>query len=226
MKRLDTSRLSRPRLCVQSLAPAFGDNYKPGYVGFTRTGSSQMSTGIAYVTRWSRLSDIHVSHVLVVTGNNECVEAVGGKGIVKSPLNKYFDDPKTQIFFRRPRKCTAAVGQRIAGVALAQAGIKYDDLVLAAQMLEASFLRRWMLSYFHGTPGQFLGRLLNRDNRWICSELAAYCLDCQPEYADKGVLAKPNHAIDPQELFEDQEVFASWHVEPEEGPKSSTVRTA
>ncbi|TSA33308.1 MAG: hypothetical protein D4R65_07930 [Verrucomicrobiaceae bacterium] len=226
MKRLDTSRLSRPRLCVQSLAPAFGDNYKPGYIGFTHTGSSQLSTGIAWFTRWSRLSDIHVSHVLVVTGNNECVEALGGKGIVKSPLNKYFDDPKTQIFFRRPRKCTAAVGQRIAETALAQVGTKYDDLLIAAQMLEASFLRRWMMSHFHNTPSHFVGRLLNRDIRWICSELASYCLDCQPEYADKGVLVKPDYAIDPQELFEDQEIFANWHSEPEEGPKSSAARLA
>lgn len=224
MKRLDTSRLSRPRLCVQSLAPAFGDNYKPGYIGFTDTGSSPLSTGIAYFTRWSRLGDLHVSHVLVVTGNNECVEAVGGRGIVKSPLDKYFDDPKTRIFFRRPRKCTAAVGQRIAETALAQVGTKYDDLLLAAQMLEAGFLRRWMMSHFHGTPGHFIGRLLNRDSRWICGEFASYCLDCQPEYADKGVLAKPGHAIDPQELFEDQEIFAGWHSEPEEGPKSSASR--
>lgn len=226
MKRLDTSRLSRPRLCVQSLAPVFGDNYKPGYIGFTHTGSSLLSTGIAYFTRWSRLSDIHVSHILVVTGNNECVEALGGKGVVKSPLNKYFDDPKTQIFFRRPRKCTASVGQRIAETALAQVGTKYDNLLVAAQMLEGSFLRRWMMSHFQDTPDHFVGRLLNRDSRWICSELAAYCLDCQPEYADKGVLAKPNYAIDPQELFEDQEIFASWHSEPEEGPKSSAARPA
>lgn len=226
MKRLDTSRLFRPRLCVQSLAPAFGDNYKPGYIGFTHTGSSLLSTGIAYFTRWSRLSDIRVSHVLVVTGNNECVEALGGKGVVKSPLNKYFDDPKTHVFFRRPRKCTAAVGQRIAEAALAQVGTKYDNLLIAAQMLEGSFLRRWMMSHFHDTPDHFVGRLLNRDSRWICSELAAYCLDCQLEYADKGVLAKPNYAIDPQELFEDQEIFANWHPEPEEGPKSSAVRPA
>jgi len=226
MKRLDASRLSRPRICVQSLAPVFGENYKPGYIGFTHAGSSLLSTGIAYFTRWSRLSDFHVSHALVVTGNNECVEALGGKGVVKSPLDKYFDDPKTQIFFRKPRKCSAAVGQRIAETALAQVGTKYDNLLIAAQMLEGSFLRRWMLSHFRDTPDHFVGRLLNRSSRWICSELAAYCLDCQPEYADRGVLAKPNYAIDPQELFEDQEIFAGWHSEPEEGPKSSPARPA
>jgi len=44
--------------------------------------------------------------------------------------------------------------------------------------------------------------------------LAAYCLDCQPEYADKGVLARPHYAIDPQELFEDMEIFAAWKQDP------------
>ncbi|MEI6277906.1 MAG: hypothetical protein WCQ16_00825 [Verrucomicrobiae bacterium] len=226
MKRLDTIRLSRPRLSVQSLAPEFGENYKPGYIGFTHTGSSLLSTGIAYFTRWSRLSDIHVSHALIVTGENECVEALGGKGVVKSPLAGYFNDQKTQVFFRKPRKCTPALGQRIAETALAQVGTKYDNLLIAAQMLEGSFLRRWMMSHFHESPDHFVGRLLNRDNRWICSELAAYCLDCQPEYAGKGVLANPNYAINPQELFEDQEIFANWRTEPEEGPKSPLLRQA
>ena len=224
MKRLDTNRLARPRLCVQSLEPAYGDNYKPGFLGFTQTGSSMLSVGIAHFTRWSRLSDIHVSHVLVVTGKNECVEALAGKGVVKSPLEDYFNDPKTQIFFRKPRKCTAGIGQRISETALAQAGTKYDSLLLAAQILESSFLRRWMMTHFHEAPGHFIGRLLNRDPRWICSELAAYALDCQPEYVDKGVLANRSCAIHPQELFEDQEIFANWRTEPEEGPRTPIVR--
>ena len=147
MKRLDPNSLARPRLCVQSLEPAYGDNYKPGFLGFTQTGSSMLSVGIAHFTRWSRLSDIHISHVLVVTGENECVEAVGGKGIVKSTLDRYFADPKTQIFFRKPRKCTQSLGQRIAETALSQAGTKYETLLTVAQMLEGTFLRRWIMHH-------------------------------------------------------------------------------
>jgi hypothetical protein len=224
MKRLDTNRLARPRLCVQSLEPAYGDNYKPGFLGFTQTGSSMLSVGIAHFTRWSRLSDIHISHVLVVTGENECVEAVAGKGVVKSTLDRYFADSKTQIFFRKPRKCTQALGQRIAETALSQAGTKYETLLTVAQLLDGSFLRRWMMSHFRESPDHFIGHLLNRDNRWIAAELAAYCLDCQPEYADKGILAKHRHAISPQELFEDGEIFANWNADPEEGPKPPAAR--
>ena len=223
MKRLDASCLARPRLCVQSLEPAYGENYKPGYIGFTHSGSSLLATGIAHITRWSRLSDIHVSHVLVVTGENECVEALGARGVVRSPLDKYFNDPKTQVFFRKPRKCSPALGQRIAEVAIAQVGTKYDTLLTAARVLERSYLRRWVLSHFRENREHFVGHLINRDARWICCELAAYCLDCQPEYADRGLLSRPHAAIDPQEFFEDPELFANWRTEAEEGPKSSVA---
>jgi hypothetical protein len=213
-KRLDLSKVPASRVCVECLPPTFGDNYKTGYIGFTHSSKSPVAAGISYFTRWSRLSDIHVSHVMVVTGENECVEALADKGVVKSPLQKYFDDPGTRIFFRKPRKLTAEIGARLAETALAQVGTKYDHLLLAAQLLEGSFLRRWIYSAFRESPDHFVGRLLNRQDRWICSELAAYCLDAQPEYADKGVLAKPHYAIDPQELFEDADLFAAWKSEP------------
>ena len=215
-RRIDTARLAVPRLQVQSLPPSYGENYKAGYIGFTHSDASVVSRGIAWFTRWSRLSDLHVSHTLVVTGDNACVEAVLDKGVVQAPLDKYFNDPKTQIFFRKPRKCSNAIGARIAETALAQVGTRYDHLLLAAQMLEGSFLRRWIHSTFRESPDRLVGSLLNRDARWICSELAAYSLDCQPEYADKGILAQPNYAIDPQELFEDEEIFAAWRNEPAE----------
>jgi len=55
--------------------------------------------------------------------------------------------------------------------------------------------------------------LLNNEKRWICSELAAYCLDEQREYRGKGILAKPEDTIDPQELFEDETIFEPWKSE-------------
>ncbi len=213
-KRIDTSRVGAHLIGVDCIPPSFGDNYKPGYIGFTHSDKSLVSQGIAHFSRWSRLSDIHVSHVLIVTGENEAVEAVADKGVVKIPLSKYFEDPHTRIFFRKPKKLTNDLAARIAGTALTQVGARYDHLLLAAQVLEGSFLRRWIYSAFREAPDHFVGRLLNRDDRWICSELASYCLDAQPEYADKGILAKPHHAIDPQEFFEDQELFAAWKQEP------------
>ena len=217
MKRLDTRRLASPRFCMQSLLPAFSDNYKPGYVGFTYTGSPLLSRGISYFTRWSRLSDIHVTGVLVVTGENEGVELTGGREVTKVDLAKLFDDPKTQIFFRKPRKCTSSLGEAIAATAIAQVGTRFDQLVVAAQILEGSFLKRWISSQF--APARFLSRLAQRDGRWLGAELAAYCLDCQPAYAGRGLLGRTSCEISPQDLFEDEELFSAWSQEPVEGLK-------
>jgi hypothetical protein len=39
----------------------------------------------------------------------------------------------------------------------------------------------------------------------------AYALDNQAECRDVGILKDPHETIDPQELFEDNEVFKDWH---------------
>jgi hypothetical protein len=59
---------------------------------------------------------------------------------------------------------------------------------------------------------QNISKLLNNKERWICSELVAYCLD-QPPYEDKGILKDPWDTISPQELFEDPlgALFEPWH---------------
>jgi hypothetical protein len=225
-KRLALALHASSRLLAENVEPVYGETYRQGFIGFTHSTKDPVSRGIAYFTRWSRMSDMHVSHVLVVTGQNECVEALAGKGVVKTPLEKYFSCARTRIFFRKPRKLNAGIGRRIAEAALGQVGTRYDHLLLAAQMLEGSFLRRWILSAFKDSPDRFVGRLMNRDDRWICSELAAYCLDCQPEYADRGILAKPHYAINPQELFEDAELFAAWNNEKPGGSKKSGKSTA
>ena len=62
-------------LKIDSITPVYGDNYNKGYIGFTYQKKSIVSIGIAFITRWARLSHIKVSHAFVVTDENECVEA-------------------------------------------------------------------------------------------------------------------------------------------------------
>ncbi|GAB4169980.1 MAG: hypothetical protein Fur0032_08720 [Terrimicrobiaceae bacterium] len=200
----------KPHVCCEHIQPRYGDNYKQGYIGFTHRAGDPVAEGITYFTRWSRMSDIRVSHAFIVAGPNEAVEAIPSRGVVVTPLEKYFADRRTEVFFRKPRKLTSSLGHRIAEYAKEQVGTKYDHLLIAAHLLEGSFLRRWIQSAFRQSADDLLGRMLDRNERWICSELAAYCLDSQPEYADRGILARPHHAIDPQELFEDLEIFAAW----------------
>jgi hypothetical protein len=53
-------------------------------------------------------------------------------------------------------------------------------------------------------------RLFNKKRRFICSELAAYALNQQPEYHGKGILAQRPFSIDLQELFQDRVIFEPW----------------
>jgi hypothetical protein len=195
------------------LAPSYGDNYDVGYIGFTSPVTQQdvISVGIAYFENYHRLSDISVTHAFIVTGENTCIEALMGKGVVEDPLQAYFNDPKTHIFFRKPADYTRDTGHRIAESARPELGKKYDDLLIAAYALRGSFFGRFVQDIFGKAPTTDLNDFLHTNGRWICSELAAHCMDVQPEYHRKGVLADGDFTIDPQELFEDEIIFTPWH---------------
>lgn len=82
--------------------------------------------------------------------------------------------------------------------------------MIASQAIQGTFIGKLINSVFNGKPDELVSKLLNRDDRWICSELVAHCLQLQPEYADKGILLRPSDTIDPQELFEDPVIFEPW----------------
>ncbi|MDT8391679.1 MAG: hypothetical protein RRC34_14360 [Lentisphaeria bacterium] len=193
-----------------SVSPAFERNYRLGHIGFTYRSDSLISHGIAYFTRWTRLSDIPVSHVLIVTGADTCVEAVKGVGVVETPLQRYFDNETIRISFREPVRLTSELGRRIADTATSQVGADYDISLILAQALDGSFLGRLLHRFFGEDHHLKVSDWLNHPDRWICSELAAYALDTQPEFHDRGILAKPDAAIEPQELFEDTVLFKPW----------------
>ena len=196
---------------ITSVEPKFGDNYKTGYVGFTYNNVNAASLGIAYMTRWAKISDIRVSHALLVTGENECIEARVQHGVVRSDLKKYFDNPHCQIFFRKPIGLTGEIAARMKKLAEKQVGTKYDFNLIAAEALQGTVIGKFINTVFKGSPDRLVSKLLNEDNKWICSELVAYCLDEQPEYKGKGVLHNPTDTIDPQELFEDSVIFTPWN---------------
>ena len=197
-------------LKVKSIEAIYGDTYKKGYIGFTYYNTSVVSRGIAYMTRWARMSDIKVSHTLLVTGENKCIEAHIQNGVERSDLEKYFNDPNCQIFFRKPVGLNKTIANNLENVAAAEVGTKYDKALIGSQALQGTFLGKLVNKIFKGRPDKLVSKLLNRDDRWICSELVAYCLSEQNAYKNKGILRHPEETIDPQELFEDTVVFEPW----------------
>jgi len=194
---------------IQYVEPEYGKHYAKGYAGFTYHKDHIFAHGTAWFTRWDRMSDIIVTHALLVTGENECVEAVGS-GVRKSDLQSYFDDPECQIFFRKPRGLNDDIAERLKQKAYPEIGKAYDNTLIVDDALYGTLLGRLLNACTGGNVHDWLSRQMDEADKWICSELVAYCLDSQPEYRDKGILSHPNCAINPQQLFEDDEIFAPW----------------
>ena len=196
-------------LQVDSIVPVYGENYDKGYIGFSYEKGAIVSIGIAFITRWARISDVKVSHAFVVTGEDSCVEAVG-EGVQVQTLKHYFDNPHYQVFFRKPVQYNDDVASRICLAASEQVGAAYDHSLIPAH---AMFGFKWLKKLNKLTGGvfrRFAMWAMNSEDQWICSELAAYSLDEQPEYHNLGILNQSNEAIDPQALFEDTQIFTAW----------------
>lgn len=207
---------------IQVSTPLFGANYDTGYIGFTYTGGL-VAAGVAYFERWHRLSDIKVTHALVVSGENECIEAHIDEGVARVSLAKYFDDPQCRIFFRKPRGWNPELGQRIAAAAGTKVGAGYNTGLVVAEAAADTVAGHWLNRLLRDWPHRVLNRWLARPREFICSELAAYALAQQPGFAGQGMLARPLDTIDPQELFEDAVLFEDWVRPSGHGPELNTL---
>ena len=199
-----------PHFTVESREPEYLSNYGPGYVGFTYSDPNFISKGIAYFTRWSRLSEIKATHTLIVSGEDECIEAHVQSGVRRAKLSDYFNDPQCQIFFRKPVDLDTVVADAIVDSAAQEIGCKYDVSLILGQATAKSHIGKLIREIFQGNAKSLACKIMNNDTRWICSELVAHCLDQQPKYKGKGILSIPSHTIDPQELFEDVALFEAW----------------
>lgn len=196
---------------INLIEPVYGLNYSKGYIGFTYDGTHPVGRGIAYFTKWYKMSNIHATHVLIVTGENSCIEADAATNIVKeSPLEPYFAPSNRQIFFRKPRDINNEIAERIVSTLKPEVGKKYDYKLILAHAFTGGLPGHLLNRLSKGKLKKVICDLLECPESYICSELAAYALDEQPEYRDRGVLALPNSTINPQKLFEDDEIFEPW----------------
>jgi len=195
--------------------PVYGENYKPGYTGFTTTvDRSAISHGIAWFSRWDQLGDISVTHALTVTGPNTCVEALTDCGVVESKLDSYFNDPNVLIFFRKPVDYDRYMARNILEAVCSQVGAQYDHDLIKAHALRNTFLGRLLALTTKQLSDGWIAAMLDDPDKWICSELAAYGLKADPRLFGRGVLSHPVTMITPQALFEDSIIYAPWRRNP------------
>jgi hypothetical protein len=222
-------------MIARQLKPNFGVNYDVGYIGFTARCCDPVAAGITWFERWdemvkSSVPKVCVTHALVVSGADECVEAHAGTGVTRATLSKYFNDPHCQIFFRKPRGWDIARGQQIAAAAAEHVGDKYGYGIIVADLLANTILGHWLNVIFRNWPNRLVCRLLDRAGSEVCSELAAGALQAQHWMPRLGCLENPACMITPQALFEDDYVFEDWKnqraagVSPAESPREMSGR--
>jgi len=182
--------------------------YNVGYVFFTHAHDA-LAEGIDFYERWARgKGDLAVHHTGIVASETEVIEAHWQMGVRRAPLSKYWDDMETMIVFRRPAGWTAELGQRIAASALAMEGRPYDKGLILSQLCANTFIGHCLNKWFKGRPEEWVAKRLDNKQAFICSELSAYALDEQPEFAGLGILGREMlDCISPQELFEDDKLF-------------------
>lgn len=206
-----TTTIRQSKFDIKPVKPVYGVNYYKGYIGFTYNSKSPIGQGIAYFTKWAKMSNIYATHALIVKDETLCIEADAFKNCVtERPLKDYFNDEKCQIFFRKPKDLTDEIADRIVKFAQQKVGEQYNFELILTQALSGTFAGHFFDNLLQGKLEKDLTELLDDPNKWICSELAAYTLDEQPQYRDQGILKHPNATISPQELFEDLVIFEPW----------------
>ncbi len=200
---------------LMTVEPSYGNNYKKGYIGFCYTPSSFFSKTIAKVTKYCNYSGIQVSHVLVVTGENTCIEAdAQSNKVIESPLTKYFNDNERIISFRKPRNLTENAAIEIAALAKSKLGCGYEYAQIVGHLGKALPGIKQFNKLTHNFFVDIISCIIDNKDKFICSELAAYSLKHAQswEYRNKGILSRITTRVNPQELFEDRVIFSDWTV--------------
>jgi len=192
---------------ITSVMPEFGVNYKAGYSFGTFRLDSENSYGIAWFTRWDNPGDILCSHVGFVSENGGSIESIMKEGVIESNLDKYFDDPHTHIFFRKPRRYTNEIGKAICDKAKELLGKPYDKDLIKAHALSGTYIGHLLSMMTDDELNQWLEERMNDPNAFICSEMCAWTMQQFPEFAGLGCLTKPACTINPVQYIADSEIW-------------------
>lgn len=195
---------------LKSVLPAWGTNYGEGWSFGTFRDDAVVSSGIAWFTRWDGGGYPPVSHVGLVKDHATVIEADMKRGVVETPLDKYFDDPHVHIYFRKPRGLDRDSAIRITTLAESQLGAKYDKGLIRAHLMSGTFLGRWIDLLTDQGLQTWLSRRMDDPDQWICSELTAWVMQGVPRYCNLGCLRRPACTITPVEYCWDAEIFKGF----------------
>lgn len=195
------------------LKPVYGENYKKGYLFFTKTSGSFISDGITFFTFDDKLGKQYpqVSHVGLVTGENKTLEALD-EGVVESDLEKYFNNPKCKIFFRRPRYYNPLIADELVAIAegIASRHLKYGYKLIVAHGFNRLLIGKILGTLTRGYFNKILYKILDGNNEAICSEFISMVFQAHPKFQLIGCMRRPARENSPQHIMEDDGLLAPW----------------
>lgn len=194
--------------------PQFGVNYNVGYIGFSNN-NSRIAKLIKWGTKYDKKEKIEATHALIIISETECIESLMNKGVVITPLSKYFDSDEFDIIIRQPKDYNLELGNEIVDIAVKQVGSPYSKKAI-------------IMSLFRGLFTGHIIDMLTKDRLWdhlcvnrigrqtfICSALVAYCLQNLKNwpYKQTGILKRNFSGINPVELLYDDNIFKEFEKE-------------
>lgn len=186
--------------------PLYRVNYDIGWIGFVHHRSF-VADSIGWFTRRWRKQAPSVSHVFVVIGENQIIEA-NGSGVEIQSLREYALYSSFTTYLRRPVLWTPEIGAGIAAEARKYEGFKYDYDLIVADAASYSLAGR----IFNDLTGDALDNVLTSlaDSRdaMICDKLAVVAMQSQSALRPRGTLKLPARQNNPQRLFGDEELFS------------------
>ena len=182
----------------------FGKTYRVGSCGWTHDGI--LGDAISYGERWERNPGYpKVSHAFIFVGDGKIIEA-GPDGIVLASLDKYLNDSKCAVYSRDVLGLGLdGLGERIAASAMKKIGEPYDYPLLAVDAFKYTLLGHLLCKI--PRLGNWLADAIGSEKGLICSELASFALNDQPELKGHSILSTPLNCIDPQALIQGESLF-------------------
>jgi hypothetical protein len=184
-----------------------------GWSGFTYYHGNVVSEGIGYGER-TEVQPIGqlklvVSHALLVDEPGKGVESHMETGVADFDLNKYAQDSKCNLYFRKPRGWTPQMGERISARAHMRPphGCKYDKSLIAADAFCDTITGRWLNKVTRGKFKRMVCWLFWVRGTFICSQMNCYVYRGIEELKYLGCMREPEDTVDPQRLFQDERLY-------------------
>lgn len=191
------------------------NDYYRGDIFFTYNDDWLAET-ILYFTRRDKKSTKRAIHVGIIEDESTCIETTN-KTITRTKLkDKYLNNEKFRLYIRRPKEMAEDLKDEFINRAKTAMGTRYARALLVVMALRNSPLGHlidevYNYKYFDlvANACKDVSSRLYKKGTLMCSEYLANTFKALDSWIphNQGILKRPSPAINPQQIFEAEELF-------------------